>query len=580
MMTTARGRRPPLFSLSRRGRRSTRTAPACPGPALFLPLLALGRFVAAAALALALQASRCRCEDQQQAPSPVGPTFPSSPAATTTRPAAGSGLDCSFRGDPIQLSETVTFQHILNEVDGTLTVELTYQGTAWVGVGVSPDGQMVGSQVVIAKPDEAPSESNPARYSLEARQQDAVELASQRTLIEATYEQTGGVTVLRFKEVLAINVELPISASGSNTFVYAVGSSNTFGYHAQRGSFTLPALTGCTVATDEPTTTDAPATTAPAPPLPVATASPAAGASCPDETAALASCVSGTGDAAGCGLCLERYMGFSDSRTCEGALEVTCRIETACPECGTCQSEFLALLQCSNDGLCGDDAPLECPPAAPAPPGVVPSFTYDCPAEFSESVSCLRYGSLDAEACYACYQPYELTVTNETTCGELAAAICGSLDECAPICGGCWPSLEKEEACRWGSGCFEACPPRTPSEAAPVFPTSSAAPVSSPPALSPVEAGVGGVGGGSGGPGLTPPPAARPSVRPTSRGTVSPTTPVAEGGGGGAAPPTNASAGTSPSSAAGGRTRLSLLLSTTVAAGWVAASVLGVVVYV
>jgi DOMON domain len=137
-------------------------------------------------------------------------------------------------------------------------VEVTYQGTGWVGFGVSADGQMPGSEVIIAKTDEAQSSSNPGKYSITARQQDAITLSGQQTLVDASFEQTGGTTVLRFTKALAESGELEISADGSNTFVYAVGSSNTFGYHAQRGSFAVASLTQCVVAgqTAPPATDD------------------------------------------------------------------------------------------------------------------------------------------------------------------------------------------------------------------------------------------------------------------------------------------------------------------------------------
>jgi hypothetical protein len=80
-------------------------------------------------------------------------------------------LDCSFRGDPIAANDAVSFHHILNQVDKTLTVEVTYQGEGWVGFGISQDGLMPGSQVVIAKPDEAQGSSNPGKYEISARSQ-------------------------------------------------------------------------------------------------------------------------------------------------------------------------------------------------------------------------------------------------------------------------------------------------------------------------------------------------------------------------------------------------------------------------
>jgi DOMON domain len=159
--------------------------------------------------------------------------------------AGGGELDCTFQGDPVSIIDGISFQHILNQVDNTLTVEVTYLGTGWVAFGVSADGQMPGSEVIIAKTDEAQGSSNPGKYSITARQQDAIQLSSQQTLVDASFEQADGTTVLRFTKALAESGELEISADGTNTFVYAVGSSDTFGYHAKRGSFQVNSLTKC-----------------------------------------------------------------------------------------------------------------------------------------------------------------------------------------------------------------------------------------------------------------------------------------------------------------------------------------------
>jgi hypothetical protein len=134
---------------------------------------------------------------------------------------------------------------MVNQVDSTLTVEVTYQGVGWVGFGVSRDGLMPGSEVVIAMPDQAQGASNPGKYNISGRNQGAIVLSGQQTLTDASFEQSGGVTILRFTKALAEDGELEISATGPNTFVYAVGSSNTFGYHLSRGSITLDSLLQC-----------------------------------------------------------------------------------------------------------------------------------------------------------------------------------------------------------------------------------------------------------------------------------------------------------------------------------------------
>jgi hypothetical protein len=104
---------------------------------------------------------------------------------------------------------------------------------------------MPGAEVVIAMPDQAQGASNPGKYNIGARTQEAIVLSGQQTLENASFEQSGGTTVLRFTKPLAESGELAISATGPNTFVFALGSSNTFGYHKTRGSVKVDSLLQC-----------------------------------------------------------------------------------------------------------------------------------------------------------------------------------------------------------------------------------------------------------------------------------------------------------------------------------------------
>lgn len=150
-------------------------------------------------------------------------------------------LDCSFRRQPIELiANVLSVQHIINPEKGTLTVELTYNGEGWVAFGTSPDGKMIGGQVVIAMPDEAPSATNPGKYNLNQKSDSGIVLSDQQTLINATFEQLNGQTILRYTKLLVESGENAITADASNTFIFAVGSTNTFGYHGgMRGSVSL-----------------------------------------------------------------------------------------------------------------------------------------------------------------------------------------------------------------------------------------------------------------------------------------------------------------------------------------------------
>ncbi len=47
------------------------------------------------------------------------------------------------------LSDGYMLQHKLNEADGTITMELVYDGDAWIGIAFSDDDKMAGSDAVM-----------------------------------------------------------------------------------------------------------------------------------------------------------------------------------------------------------------------------------------------------------------------------------------------------------------------------------------------------------------------------------------------------------------------------------------------
>ena len=79
------------------------------------------------------------------------------PLPTPTLPTA-SGSDCSQEMCESQLDDNYLLLYQINVPDGTtvdvcdgctISMELIYDGDAWVGIGFSKDGQMVGSEAVM-----------------------------------------------------------------------------------------------------------------------------------------------------------------------------------------------------------------------------------------------------------------------------------------------------------------------------------------------------------------------------------------------------------------------------------------------
>lgn len=120
--------------------------------------------------------------------------------------------------------------------EDALSVKAVYQGLAWLGIGVSLDGEMVGGEAIIGEPVAPISSINPGKYTMSAESISGVKLRdpSAQTLIDGSISQdlNTGTTTLEFTKILQEYDELLISTVARNTFIYAIGSDNTFpSYH-------------------------------------------------------------------------------------------------------------------------------------------------------------------------------------------------------------------------------------------------------------------------------------------------------------------------------------------------------------
>lgn len=189
-----------------------------------------------------------------------------------------------------------------------MSIELVYEGQAWLGFGFNRDGRMVGSTVVVGIPDEAEDEgtwngsttTEARRYFLGdkdlfnirpitagaktyytppwpasgddddddggngdeiwRRQLEVLPAErEQRELLvieDSSITQNETHTTLQFRRPLEADPERGVAVSvhpdSLNTFIYAVGSSNTFGYHPLRGSHSFHFTSICTHGTLAP----------------------------------------------------------------------------------------------------------------------------------------------------------------------------------------------------------------------------------------------------------------------------------------------------------------------------------------
>jgi len=147
--------------------------------------------------------------------------------------------------DEFQLSSDLLLRYKVNVppstsmdiCDGcTVSMEVIYDGEAWLGIGFSEDGQMIGGEAVVGTPEDG----NVQKWQLVSKGATALKLMpeSQQTLSNTKIEVVNGQTIMKFTKIMREPGEIEIS-TGDNTFLWAHGSSNTIGYHAKRDSFEL-----------------------------------------------------------------------------------------------------------------------------------------------------------------------------------------------------------------------------------------------------------------------------------------------------------------------------------------------------
>jgi hypothetical protein len=133
-----------------------------------------------------------------------------------------------------QLSTGLTTSIIGSKTNKTITVELTYEGIAWISLAVSPTGKMDASLAIAGSPMIG---TVPKKYDMMGVN---VKLAPEerQTLIDAIFEQNDTHTYLKFTKFMEEEGEHPIDTMDENIFLWAVGRSNDIeSIHAKKGTF-------------------------------------------------------------------------------------------------------------------------------------------------------------------------------------------------------------------------------------------------------------------------------------------------------------------------------------------------------
>ena len=160
-----------------------------------------------------------------------------------------------FTPFPFTFAQNLQLSYISKITDpatgnGTLTVQLTYSGLGWVGLGWSLNARMIPGDAVIGNPTEV-RKWDMFSYSFDLSGL-APFAAVNQTLTDTSFVQNRTHSVLRFTKILLEPGHVPINGTGRNFFLWAYGANNLIGLHQGRGVRTTT-LIPCDDTTPAPT---------------------------------------------------------------------------------------------------------------------------------------------------------------------------------------------------------------------------------------------------------------------------------------------------------------------------------------
>jgi hypothetical protein len=155
---------------------------------------------------------------------------------TGTTDASDSSNNDNNNGFDIRGDGSLLLRQFINTGDDTVTVQLEYHGIGWIAMAFSESTSMIPNSAIIALPDE----NIVQKYDLSSKSLPGVTPLDTtfQTLIDTSVTQVDGMTVMTFTKPLIESGEVTV-VPGKNQFNWAVGSSNSLSYHANRGSASL-----------------------------------------------------------------------------------------------------------------------------------------------------------------------------------------------------------------------------------------------------------------------------------------------------------------------------------------------------
>jgi hypothetical protein len=164
-----------------------------------------------------------------------------SPASLAEKPTTEETQICPEKLDAMtEIDSSASFffaivpSHPSGSGNGLLCGRLEVESDGWIGLAISEDGKMSGSQAIIG----IVGKKTVMKYDL--FNNGAVEMSGGNQTLRKTsiYEEDGKIT-MKFTKLLVEDGEIPILEDEVNSFLYARGDGNKLRYHSERSSFKI-----------------------------------------------------------------------------------------------------------------------------------------------------------------------------------------------------------------------------------------------------------------------------------------------------------------------------------------------------
>lgn len=150
---------------------------------------------------------------------------------TTLATKGAATMDCTLEMCSYEVAESTSLKYQVNELEGTLSMEVIHDGESWLGLAFSEDGGMINSQAVIGLPEE----NTVQKFNLGGKAIGAIELMEQQSLTNTSIQIVDGQTIMKFTKLLDEDGEIEIFAGPpggmKNIMLFAHGSGLALGYH-------------------------------------------------------------------------------------------------------------------------------------------------------------------------------------------------------------------------------------------------------------------------------------------------------------------------------------------------------------